>query len=148
MKQYKVLVGKKEKEFFNLKIDLKHFTNIKSKNGLDEKGFYKEYIMNNTCIQVSDKDTRVQEFIETDTIITKNLIIMEGDLTQVDKKDVFYDTDSEFKYILFESDVKDVNDVSEDNNVIIQCKKFHDYFTLSYESTDKNKILKLTKNIY
>tara|TARA_A100001015_G_scaffold273519_1_gene329059 strand:- start:624 stop:1061 length:438 start_codon:yes stop_codon:yes gene_type:complete len=141
---YELCFGNDNNDIFCLEICYKYFTDVCSKYKLNEKGIFKEYNIDNKTILKSHGNTEVfsNTYLETELIkgnlLIKKEIIIEKDLNL----EQFYNPDNESKYILYESIIKDVH---------IICKKFPNYFTLTYESDKKENILNLLetlKNIY
>ena len=146
---YELCFGNDNDDIFCLEICYKYFTDVCSKYKLNEKGVFKEYNIDNITILKSQENTEENtevfsntyletELIKGNLLIKKEIVIIEKDLNL----EQFYNPDNESKYILYESIIKDVH---------IICKKYPNYFTLSYESDKKENILNLLetlKNIY
>lgn len=141
---YELCFGNDQNNIFCLEICYKYFTDVCSKYKLKDKGVFKEYNIDNITILKSQENTEVfsNTYLETELIkgnlLIKKEIIIEKDLNL----EQFCHSDNESKYTLYESIIKDVH---------IICKKYPNYFTLSYESDKKENILNLLetlKNIY
>lgn len=140
---YELCFGNK-KEFFNLEISYRYFTDICSKYKLVDKGIFKEYIIDNSIITKSQEYTIIftNEYLETELINDNILLKKEINKDKGFNLEQFDYSDNEYKYNLYESNIDDIH---------IICKKYSEYITLSFESEKKENIINLLetiKNIY
>jgi len=138
---YELCLGSLEKEFFHLEINMKHFINVASHYKLEEKGIFKEYLINDTLTTKSENETlsyRI-EYLNTDMLMGH--LLLRKEVKEIEYS-LLSTTDNESKYILYESNKDKIH---------ILCKKYPKHFTLSFECEEQeklNSLLETIKNIY
>ena len=110
--------------FYDNKININKLDIIIKKYDLLYKGFLKEYWINNILIISSSKTIKFKKIIDDEIKYEQNYLIHKF-IEKECKPFNFYETHTEEKYELYESNI---------NNIKILCKKYDEYITLQFIS--------------
>ena len=124
--------------FYDEKIENKEKQKIMNKYNLIDKGFFKQYWINNVLIQMNDSNKSFQYVKDISISYDKseNVLVHEYE-TKLCEPFGFYTSDIESEYYLHESEI---------NGVKIILKDFKEYFTLEYSCDDISSFKKLINN--
>ena len=124
--------------FYDEKIENKLKNGYLDKYNLIDKGFYKQYWINNVLVQMDDSNKSFQYVKDISISYDKldNVLVHEYETKECEPFG-FYDSDIESEYNLHESEI---------NGVKIMLKDFKEYFTLEYSCDDISSFKKLINN--
>tara|TARA_B110000285_G_C15131735_1_gene624045 strand:- start:2207 stop:2626 length:420 start_codon:yes stop_codon:yes gene_type:complete len=125
-------------DFYDEQLDNKEKQKIIDKYNLINKGFYKQYWMNNVMIQMnkSNKSFKYIKDIKVFYDKSDNVLVHEYETKECDPFG-FYDPDIESEYNLYDLEI---------DGVTIILKDFKEYFTLEYSCNDISSFKKLINN--
>lgn len=124
--------------FYDEKIENKLKNSYLDKYNLIDKGFYKQYWINNVLVQMNDSNKSFKYVRDVSISYDKldNVLVHEYETKECESFG-FYDSDIESEYNLHESDI---------DGVKIMLKDFKEYFTLEYSCDDISSFKKLINN--
>jgi len=109
---------------FNVKKDLNELQRFINLYSLESKGIHKSFFKNNCLVISNELNTKTYKIKLKDSYSKNNYLYIYFDKELIDTF-IFYDSDYEEEYILYENKI---------NSVIINVKVYSDYFEIEFNT--------------
>lgn len=128
-------ITEKEKDFYDIKINLSKKDYYINLYNLENKGLYKSFYKNNILIISNNKEINFYKIKEKEISFKDNYLFIETEKTLTEPF-IILDTDYEEVYTLYTNKIYDI---------LINLRIYKTYFELEYITDDLNKFNKLEK---